>query len=197
MRIPNILIIGEESQAGTYILRIRLSEDTDLQFGRFRKGKLISLHAGDYTYLGSALSKKGSTSLARRLVRHATRSEDKPPHLIRDTMIFQFQACGLGPKDPRPKSGKNLFWNIDFMLDLVTAEIINIIAIRSPIRLESTIAKYLEQNPATQIIEKGLGANDSPKNTHVLRINDEDRYWESIADYIQNQFIRNYSKTYN
>lgn len=182
--------MGEESQAGTYILRIRLSEDTDLKFGRFRKGKRISLPAGDYTYLGSALSEKGSTSLARRLVRHATRSRNKPAHLIRDAMIFRFQACGLGPKDPLPKSGKNLFWNIDFMLDLVTAEIINIIAIRSPIRLESTIAKYLEQNPATQIIEKGLGANDSPKNTHVLRIDDEDRYWESIADYIQNQFFR-------
>ncbi len=190
MRIQEVYIMGEESQAGTYVLRVRLSEDAKLQFGRFRKSKLILLPAGDYTYVGSALSEKGSTSLARRLVRHATRSGDKPPHLIRDVMIFQFQACELGPKNPLPKSSKKLFWNIDYMLDLVTAEIINIIAIRSPIRLESTIAKYLEQNTATQIIEKGLGANDSPKNTHVLRIDDEDRYWESIANYIQNQFIR-------
>ncbi len=156
-------------------------------------GKANASHfpPGHYTYVGSALSSKGSTSLARRPVRHATRNRDKPPHLIRDNMIEQFDTVGLGPKDLLPKSGKKLFWNIDYMLDLVTAEIINIIAIRSPIRLESIIAKYLEQHPATQIIEKGLGANDSPKNTHVLQINDEDRYWKSIADYMQSQFIKN------
>lgn len=83
MEIPNIFLIGKDSQAGTYVLRIRLKEDTELKFGRFKKGKLISLPAGDYTYVGSALSEKGATSLARRLVRHATRSGDKPPHYQR------------------------------------------------------------------------------------------------------------------
>ena len=58
-KIPPIVLIGDESQAGTYILRIHLKEDTSLQFGRFKKGKLISLPAGDYAYVGSALSEKG------------------------------------------------------------------------------------------------------------------------------------------
>jgi len=189
VNIPNIFIIGEDSQAGTYILRIRLKEDTELQFGRFKKGKLIPLPAGDYTYVGSALSEKGATSLARRLVRHATRSGDKPPHTIRDDMLMQFRKCDLGPPDPLPKSGKKLFWNIDFMLDLESSEITNIIAIRSPERLESTIAELLEHNPDTQIIEKSLGANDAPRNTHVLRVKTDDTWWASIAENMQENFL--------
>lgn len=188
VEIPNIFIIGEDSQAGTYILRIRLKEDTELQFGRFKKGKLISLPAGDYTYVGSALSEKGATSLARRLVRHATRSGDKPPHTIRNEMIKQFRECDLGPPEPLPKSGKKLFWNIDFMLDLELVEIVNIIAIRSSERLEYTIAEFLEHNPDTQIIEKSLGANDAPRNTHVLRVNADDAWWTSIADNMKENY---------
>ena len=40
MEIPSIRIIGGNSQAGTYILRILLKENTTLQFGWFKKGKL-------------------------------------------------------------------------------------------------------------------------------------------------------------
>ena len=108
MGIPNIRIIGDDSQAGTYVLRIRLKENTTLQFGRFKKGKLISLPIGDYIYVGSALSEKGATSLARRLIRHATRSGDKPPHVIREKMMNQFAECGLGNGNLLPRQGKNL-----------------------------------------------------------------------------------------
>ena len=189
MKIRSIRIIGDVSQAGTYILRIHLKEDATLQFGRFKKGKLILLPAGDYTYVGSALSEKGATSLARRLVRHATRSSDKPPHAIREAMVDQFIDCGLGPPDPLPKNGKKLFWNIDFLLDLQLTEIINVIAIRSPERLEHTIAELLERDANTQIIEKGLGANDTPHNTHVLRVNADGTWWLSLADNIQENFV--------
>lgn len=189
MKIPKIFIVGEDLQAGTYVLRIRLKESIDLQFGRFKKAKLISLPAGDYTYVGSALSEKGATSLARRLVRHATRSGEKPPHVIREVMIERFLECGLGPPDPLPKSGKKLFWNIDFLLDLELAEIINVIIIRSPERLEYAIAEFLEHNEDTEIIEKSLGANDAPKNTHVLRVNADDAWWASIAENMQENFL--------
>ena len=195
MEMPIIIIIGNGSQAGTYILRIRLKEDATLQFGRFKKGKQISLPAGDYTYVGSALSEKGATSLTRRLVRHATRSGDKPPHTIREAMVRQFWDCGLGPPDPLPKNGKTLFWNIDFLLDLESAEIVNIIAIRSPERLEYTIAELLERDANTQIIEKGLGANDAPRNTHVLRINADEMWWLSLVDSIQENFVNQTNDT--
>ena len=189
MKIPSILIIGDTSQAGTYILRIRLKEDTALKFGKFKKGKLISLPAGDYTYVGSALSEKGATSLARRLVRHATRSGDKPPHAIREAMIHRFVDCGLGPRDLLPPHGKKLFWNVDFLLDLQLAEIISIIAIRSPERLEYTIAELLEHNTDTQIIEKSLGANDAPRNTHLLRVRTDNTWWTTLADNMKENFL--------
>ncbi len=191
LNIPKILLIGENTQAGTYILRIRLEVSIELQFGRFKKGKLISLPAGDYTYVGSALSEKGSTSLARRLVRHATRSADKPPHIIRQEMIHQFRKYHLGPPNPLPKSKKTLFWNIDYLLDLKETEIINIIAIRSTARLENTISEFLESNPDTHIIEKSLGANDSPRNTHVLRVKEDDNWWESIAESLRTTYNLN------
>lgn len=188
LNIPRILIIGENSQAGTYILRIRLKESTKLKFGGFKKGKLIPLPAGDYTYVGSALSEKGSTSLARRLVRHATRNGNKPPHTIRQNMIHQFRKHHLGPLNPLPKSNKTLFWNIDHLLDLMETEIINIIAIRSTKRLENTISEFLESNPDTHIIEKSLGANDSPQHTHILRVSDDDNWWKSITDCLQKTY---------
>ena len=198
MKIPNILIIGNASQAGTYLLRVHLKEDTTLQFGRFKKGKLISLPVGDYVYVGSALSKKGATSLARRLIRHATRSSNKPPHAIREEMMARFAECGLGPRDLLPKHGKTLHWNVDFLLDLQSAEIVNILAIRSPERLENRIAKRLEQDPRTEIIESGLGANDAPGSTHLLRLRADDAWWMSIADNMSenllNQTIYYYGK---
>ncbi len=188
MKIPSIHVIGGDSQAGTYILRIRLKENTTLQFGRFKRGKLISLPTGDYTYVGSALSEKGATSLARRLVRHATRSGDKPPHAIREDMINRFAECGLGSGNLLPRRGKTLYWNVDFLLDLQSAEIINIFAIRSAERLENGIAKWLEGDPRTNIIEPGLGANDVPGNTHLLRVREDRTWWTSLANNIQENF---------
>ena len=189
MKIPSIIVIGDASQAGTYVLRIRLKEGTTLKFGRFKKGKLISLPAGDYVYVGSALSEKGATSLARRLIRHATRSGNKPPHTIREEMITWFAECGLGPHDPLPKRGKTLHWNVDFLLDLQSAEIVNILAVRSPERLENRVAKCLERDPRTEIIEPGLGANDAPSSTHLLRLRTNDISWASVVMVIREKIL--------
>ena len=186
MNIPNAVIIGDDSRAGTYVLRVHLREDTSLQFGRFKKGKLISLPAGDYAYVGSALSEKGATSLARRLVRHATRSGDKLPHGIREKMVERFAECGLGDGNLLPKQGKTLFWNVDFLLDLDAAEIEGFSAIRSPERLEDRLAKKLEQDSHTQVIERGLGANDVPGNTHLLRVCADEPWWRSLSTVLAN-----------
>ena len=189
MEIPSIVIINNASQAGTYVLRIRLKKDTTLQFGRFKKGKLISLPAGDYVYVGSALSEKGATSLARRLIRHATRSGNKPPHTVRKEMMTRFAECGLGPPNLLPKRSKTLHWNVDFLLDLQSAEIINILAIRSPERLENRIAKCLERDPRTEIIEPGLGANDASGSTHLLRLRADNISWASIMTLIAEKVL--------
>ncbi len=193
MTTPNIVIFGTEKQAGTYILRIRLNAEESIRFGGFKKGKLIALPKGDYTYVGSALSDKGSTSLARRLVRHTTRSRDKPPHRIREDMLRKFSKCRLGPSDPIPKNGKKLFWNIDHLLDLLSAEVTNVLVIRSSIRLENTLAEFLENSDGTQIIEKSLGANDAPRYTHVLQVNSDDAWWTEITNDIEETFCSDIS----
>ena len=182
MEIPSIVIIGNESRAGTYILRIRLKKDTVLRFGRFKKGKLISLPAGEYAYIGSALAEKGATTLARRLIRHATRSGDQRPHPIRETMLCRFAECGLGNGNLLPQRGKTLHWNVDFLLDLPSAELVGIFAIRSRKRLEDRLAKQLEEDPHTGVIERGLGANDVPGNTHLLHVRATEAWWVSLPD---------------
>ncbi len=182
VEIPSIVIIGDESQAGTYILRIRLKKDTTLRFGRFKKGKLISLPAGEYAYVGSALAEKGATMLARRLVRHATRSGDQHPHRIRETMLRRFAECGLGNGNLLPRRGKTLHWNVDFLLDLSSAELVGVVAIRSRNRLEDRLAKQLEEDPHTGVIERGLGANDVPGNTHLLHVSATEGWWASLPD---------------
>ena len=182
MEIPSIVIIGDESRAGTYVLRIRLKTDTALRFGRFKKGKLISLPAGEYSYVGSALSEKGATTLARRLVRHATRSGDRRPHYLREMMLRRFAECGLGDENLLPRRGKTLHWNVDFLLDLPAAELVGISAIRSRKRLEDRLAKQLEEDPHTGVIERGLGANDVPGNTHLLHVRAPETWWTSLPD---------------
>ena len=181
MASPDIRIIGGGSQAGTYILRIHLKAEACLQFGRFKRGTRVSLCVGSYLYVGSALAEKGPSSLARRLVRHATRSGDKPPHAIRKKMIQQFTACGLEQENLLLRQPKTLHWNVDFLLDLRAAEIVNIFAIRSVERLEARIAERLMRDPGTVVFEPGLGANDSPGATHLLRLRD-DGAWGSVVE---------------
>ena len=70
-------------------------------------------------------------------------------------MIDQFAKCGLGSGNLLPRQGKTLHWNVDFLLDLPSAELVNIFAIRSTERLENRLAKRLEQDPHTEIINPG------------------------------------------
>lgn len=100
--------------------------------------------------------------------------------------MCRFVECGLGNGNLLPKRGKTLFWNIDFLLDLGSAEIVSLYAIRSSERLESRIAKQLERDSHTQIIERGLGANDVPGNTHVLRVQAGESWWASLATRLAN-----------
>jgi Uri superfamily endonuclease len=175
-----IITLGGASPSGSYLLRIRVAEDRALAFGRFRRGKIIEVPAGDYVYVGSALARTGSTSLARRLVRHATRTDPKPAHAIRDELILQFRADGLRPEELLPKGAKRLHWNVDHLLDLESAALVGVIAIRSGTRIERELGQLLERDPSTRIIEHGLGANDVRGNTHLMQVDADDAWWEAL-----------------
>ena len=98
------------------------------------------------------------------------------------TMLRRFAECGLGNENLLPRRGKTLHWNVDFLLDLPSAELVGISAIRSRKRLEDRLAKRLEEDPHTGIIERGLGANDVPGNTHLLHVNATEAWWASLPN---------------
>ena len=101
-------------------------------------------------------------------------------------MLEQFAECGLGNGNLLPRQSKTLFWNIDFFLDLNAAAIVGLYIIRSPERLEDSLAKWLEQDPHTQVIERGLGANDVPGNTHLLHVCADESWWRSLPAELAN-----------
>ncbi len=183
-----IVFLGGESQGGSYILRIRLAEHTALQFGGFKRGKIISLPAREYVYVGSAMSKKGAASLANRLVRHATRSGRTEPHGIRAEMLRRFKAIRLGNGSLKPIRQKNLHWNIDHLLDLPASELTGACILRTPEHLEARLGQFLECDPNTIVVEKGLGANDVPGNTHLLGLTAGDAWWASLPERLSVNF---------
>ena len=176
----SLVFLGGDFQGGSYVLRIRLEENVALSFGGFKRGKEVPLTAGEYVYIGSAMSGKGAASLARRLVRHATRSGRKRPHNIREEMLLRFNAMGLGNGNLTPIQEKRLRWNVDHLLDLSTAELTGACIIRTGERLEARLGQFLERDPRTFVFEEGLGANDVPGNTHILRLAGGDAWWTSL-----------------
>ena len=184
----SIVFLGGDFQGGSYVLRIRLKESAALSFGGFKRGKIISLLAGNYLYAGSAMSSKGATSLANRLVRHATRSGRKRPHIIQEEMLRRFNAIGLGDGNLTRKRHKNLHWNIDHLLDLPAAELTGACIIRTRERLEARLGRFIERDPHTIVFEKGFGANDGPGNTHLLRLASGDAWWPTLPERLSVEF---------
>ena len=157
----NMTVIGNGLPNGIYVLLIIVLSDLDLAFGRF---------------------KKGATCLARRLVRHAIRTSDRVPHQIRTNMLDFFSNLKLATGEFIPRTPKTLYWNIDHLLNRNEVEIKGLACLRTNEPLEAKIGKQLELRPDTNIIEKGLGANDIKGNTHLLRFADSQKNWPSLID---------------
>lgn len=56
----------------------------------------------------------------------------------------------------------------------------SLFAIRSRERLEDGIAKQLQEDPHAGVVERGLGANDVPGNTHLLHVSAAEARWASL-----------------
>lgn len=164
----SVCAIGDIHPNGTYMYLIKLSNGISIPFGRFKKGKEIHLSSGYYVYIGSALSKRGSTSLGNRLSRHLRRNPGLKEHQLRPNLIGFFDEIGI--TYARKPSDKTLFWNIDHLNNLTEAEIIGVIFIRNPVALENSWSEFIEKLDVSHVFEKGLGANDSIGHTHVQKI---------------------------
>lgn len=164
-----IEIRGDQYQTGVYLLGIRVRHDLEVTFGRFRGGQSIDVPAGIYLYAGSARGRSGATSLAGRLLRHASRGDPSLPHAIRDDLVSRFRAVGLVPPANLP-ADKQLHWHIDYLLDDPAAELIAVFAIRTTADLEPALANRLASRPDILPLAKGLGASDRRGRTHLMRL---------------------------
>ncbi len=165
---------------GTYLLRLRLAEDITLRFGRYRRGAPIPVSRGCLLYVGSAMARSGSMTLARRLLRHATRSATKPAHALRPELLAQIRKTGLAPARLGPPASKKLFWNIDYLLDQEAVQLQGVIALRAARRLEDEVARLLLAGVACRPVAPGLGAHDRPGSTHLLYAPAAGQWWRAL-----------------
>ncbi len=180
MSVPHVLIFGENHQSGAYLLRMRVQHPLSICFGKFNRGASILVSAGEYIYVGSAMGTRGASSLARRLLRHAGRTNAQNPHAIRAEMLSAFEAAGLGKSPLVPSARKTLHWHIDFLLDDRAVSLSHVIVIRTAEHLESSLARRLAAHPDTFSLADGLGASDARGETHLFGIKNADAFWEEF-----------------
>jgi len=181
MTARQFTIFGEKEKQGTYLLFIDLRKPVPIAFGSFRRGEPILLAAGCYIYIGSALaSKPGSEPLARRLLRHASRSGGFRPHPILNDLLRLLQQLDLAGPVTLPPVEKKLHWHIDYLLDRPETSIFHIAIFRNPEKLEAAIASWLAQCPETTVPAARLGAQDTRNSTHLLHCSDPEKLLERL-----------------
>jgi Uri superfamily endonuclease len=164
-------IFGEKSREGTYILLIDLSAQVEVSFGRFLGGRKIRIEPGKYLYVGSALGGgKGTFPMAVRLLRHASRSGNARPHALRRELLDRF--ISMGYQAPGKKGDKKLHWHIDYLLDLPEAEIVHVVMLMGPSRIEHRLSELVASMPGASTVADRLGAQDARSGTHLFRISD-------------------------
>ena len=178
--MEEIIILGEQVQTGAYLLRLKVAEDLRLRFGRFQHGRLISVTRGDYVYVGSAMAHRGSMSLGRRLLRHATRQDAQRPQVIRPQLLAALTAAGLGPGNLQAPGQKKLFWNVDYLLEENTVFLSQVIILRCRANLEDDLAHYFMGLSGSRVLANGLGANDKRSQTHLLAVDQTAAWWQQL-----------------
>ncbi|MCB8979722.1 MAG: DUF123 domain-containing protein [Ardenticatenaceae bacterium] len=176
---------GSQAQGGTYLLLLTVAEPLAVRFGRFQNGRSLPVAPGDYFYVGSALAAKGSTSLARRLLRHASRGDGQNPHAIRARMLQLFPQIGLGPAPLLPPASKKLRWHVDFLLEETAVTLKSVYFIREStagLGLETAVARFLLSLPTVAPLAVGLGSTDDPGSTHLLRIEADADWWSAFPE---------------
>jgi Uri superfamily endonuclease len=181
MTPTRVTVVGEPGPSGAYLLRIRLQITCDVVFGRFHGGRAVPLLAGDYLYVGSAMGRAGSATLANRLLRHARRSGVQLPHPIYHELVSRFFALGWLPDRQITLRPKSLRWHIDYLLDYAEAELAQVYLFCSPTRQEEALAQSLMADPATSIPMPGLGASDDRGRTHLLCATGDEEWWHSLS----------------
>jgi len=181
----NVLVVGDESLGGTYLLRMRVAQNIEVRFGRFQGGEPVLIPRGEMLYLGSAMR-----GLASRVLRHALRSGDKPAHGLYEPLLAEMKTVGLINACTeqclsnrfRPPTQKKLHWHIDYLLDETAVMLTHAIFIRSHERLEGELGAWLLAEEETAVLAPGLGASDLKGHTHLLKVQANEIWWQKIVD---------------
>ncbi len=182
--LSKIIICGDASRGGTYILRLRIAQNLKLQFGRFQDGNAILVPTGEMLYLGSAMR-----GLASRILRHALRTEGKPKQQLYEPLRIKMEEQGLINGRFRPPTQKKLHWHIDYLLEETAVSLTHAILIRSPQKLEYELGEWLLAQPETAVLVPGLGASDVRGHTHLLQINkNHNQFWKHLSTLLSQSF---------
>ncbi|MCB0047290.1 MAG: DUF123 domain-containing protein [Caldilineaceae bacterium] len=188
--MPPVTILGPSQPGGVYVLRVTAAEPLMVRFGRFAGGRAVELPAGDYLYVGSARGKRGSATLARRTLRHATRSGNKPPHGLRLLLLRALMDVELADSRMARPQAKRLRWHIDYLLDEFGVELCAVLLIGGDAVSEERLAARLAADPATFVPAPGLGASDHPGATHLFGLalspqSERDDWWARFVEWVE------------
>lgn len=178
-----VVILGADDLGGVYLLRIRLRRGVRLRFGRFQGGRPVSLAAGEYGYVGSALARPGAAALARRLLRHATRVSGGS-HPVRPLLLQALRDAGLASAAMRPPTTKRLHWHVDYLLEHRAATLVGVVALRTSVAREDDLAALLAAEPQARMATRGLGASDAAGPTHLFGVPADAAWWTDLIDRI-------------
>lgn len=188
--MKTITILGDNVQSGVYLLRINVRRDVAVRFGRFQGGRPIRVPQGDVLYVGSAMAQQGSMTLARRLLRHATRRDEGNPQQIQGRMLKVFENVGLGTVQLKLPDKKKLFWNVDYLLEEEVVDLSHVVIIRTRRKFEDELARFLEAEPKSRALAKGLGAHDSHGHTHILIFRETADWWRQLPIRLEGLLIK-------
>ncbi len=132
------------------------------------------------------MGKRGSSTLANRLLRHARRADTTQPHPIYADLVACVSDIGWSCPPTSTTRGKTLRWHIDYLLEQPEAELSQIYIIFCQDRIESTVARRLLSDPATVVVASGLGASDDRGSTHLLLVDAGDDWWQTLFERIGN-----------
>ncbi len=160
MKTPTLALFSNpDIRRGAYVLAIHLKESSVIQIGT-KTDKKIVFPAGYYVYIGSAMGRKGSSSIQNRLIRHATRRNGKHQVILDLLRKHLFISTQLKSSAIPAQYSKKLHWHIDFFLENHNASIRKIYVIFTSQPLEEKLSLFLNSHDAFLPIEKGLGASD-------------------------------------
>lgn len=180
----SIIILGDATLGGAYILRLHVAQTLCIRFGRFQNGDPIVVSPGEMLYLGSAMR-----GLASRVLRHATRTEGKPKQELYQPLRIKMEEQGLINGRFRPPTQKKLHWHIDYLLDEPAVSLTHTILIRSNKNLEFELGEWLLGQPETAVLVPGLGASDVRGHTHLLQITENhNQFWKHLSMRLSQSF---------